>query len=121
MRVLVEAGRAMSSSLDYDLTLAAVADLVVPRVADWCSMELLDDAGGLRAVALAHADAGQLAFARAFRERRQPRPEQNAGLYNVIRTGRSELYAEITDAMLAPAREDPEVAAVLDKIALTSA
>ena len=43
-RFLAEASRRLSgSSLDYDLTLAAVAELAVPAIADHCVLRLADD------------------------------------------------------------------------------
>lgn len=43
-RFLAEASRRLSgSSLDYDLTLAAVAELAVPAIADRCELRLADD------------------------------------------------------------------------------
>ncbi|HEX9108771.1 MAG TPA: PAS domain-containing protein, partial [Longimicrobiales bacterium] len=40
VQYLSEAGAILSSSLDYEKTLAAVARLVVPELADWCGIEL---------------------------------------------------------------------------------
>ena len=46
-RFLAEAGAALASSLDYEDRLsAAVARLVVPRLADWCSVYVTDPAAG---------------------------------------------------------------------------
>ena len=46
---LAEAGEALSSSLEYEETLRLVARLAVPRLADWCAVELPDDARHARA------------------------------------------------------------------------
>ena len=54
-RFLAEAGAVLSSSLDYEQTLARIAELAVPRLADWCSVSL-PDGDRLRTVAVAHAD-----------------------------------------------------------------
>ena len=49
-RFLAEASRRLSgSSLDYELTLAAVAELAVPAIADRCVVRLADDDDGRRA------------------------------------------------------------------------
>ena len=40
---LAEAGRVLSSSLDYETTLRNFAHLAVPRVADWCAIDVLDE------------------------------------------------------------------------------
>jgi len=38
---LAEASAALSSSLDYETTLKAVAHLAVPAIADWCAVDIL--------------------------------------------------------------------------------
>lgn len=43
---LAEAGAVLSSSLEVDATLEKVAELARARLADWCLVELVDDAGG---------------------------------------------------------------------------
>jgi len=52
---LAEASRTLGSSLDYEETLARVARLAVPDIADSCTVHLTDD-GVLRLVATAHVD-----------------------------------------------------------------
>ena len=75
-RFLAEAGEALASSLDYELTLQRVAQLAVPGLADWCAVELPDERGGLEQVALAHADPARIEQARALRDRYPPDPER---------------------------------------------
>ena len=52
-RFLAEAAELLGSSLDYEETLRRVASLAVPRIADWASVELVDDAGDLVQLAVA--------------------------------------------------------------------
>ena len=63
LRLLDDAGRALASSLDYEATLQRVAWIAVPRLADWCFVDLIDAQGILRRVAVAHADPAQRALA----------------------------------------------------------
>ena len=60
---LAEAGWVLGSSLDYEQTLADVARLAVPHVADWCAVDIFVD-GKLQRLALEHADPLKLALAR---------------------------------------------------------
>jgi GAF domain-containing protein len=105
---LAEAGEALSSSLDYEETLQRVARLAVPRLADWCSVELPDDRGTLEQVALAHVDEARIELARAIRERYPPDPDAATGTYAVMRTGKAQLYPEIPESMLVQAAQDEE-------------
>jgi len=54
---LAEASSTLAASvLDLDTTLAHVVELAVPRLADGCAIQLVDDRGGRRTVAVAHVD-----------------------------------------------------------------
>ena len=57
----------LGSSLDYEQTLAGVARLAVPRVADWCAVDIFVD-GKLERLALEHADPLKLALARELEQ-----------------------------------------------------
>ena len=66
-RFLADAGWVLGSSLDYEQTLGDVARLAVPRVADWCAVDIFID-GKLERLALAHADPLKVALARELQE-----------------------------------------------------
>jgi serine phosphatase RsbU (regulator of sigma subunit) len=56
LRFLAEASAVLAGSLDYEVTLQRVVDLIVPRVAEMATIHLYDDDGELRRVALKHED-----------------------------------------------------------------
>ena len=62
-RFLAEAGWVLGSSLDYERTLSDVAQLAVPRIADWCAVDLFVG-GKLERLVLEHSDPLKLALAR---------------------------------------------------------
>jgi GAF domain-containing protein len=117
---LGEATAILASSLEYEATLAAVARLVVPRLADWCYVDLARDDGGVERVAVAHADPERVRWAEAVHRRYPPRPGAPAGPPHVIRTGRPEVAWEITDAALGAGVEDPEYLALMRGAGLRS-
>jgi len=116
---LAEASRILSSSLDYETTLDHVARLVVPHLADWCTVHVVDTEGVVRQVAVAHADPDKVKWARALQDRYPYDPDQPRGLPNVLRTGETELYPEITDAMLEQSARDPDHLAILREVGFT--
>src|SRR5262245_31109697 len=63
-RFLNEAARLLGESLDYPRTLASVAELAVPTLADWCIVDVVGSGGRLRRVALAYADPSKGELAR---------------------------------------------------------
>jgi len=104
-RFLVEAGAALAASLDYRQTLAAVAKLAVPRIADWARVDVIDD-GELRTVAVEHVDPRKVELAWELAKRYQERGDATQGPPKVLRTGQSELAAEIGEEQLAELATD---------------
>ena len=71
VRFLAEAGSVLSEQLDYDETLAAIARLAVPRIADWCIVDVVDGAE-IRRVAVAADDEEKQAALDELREHYPP-------------------------------------------------
>jgi PAS domain S-box-containing protein len=55
--LLAQAGEMLAGSLDIDTTLKSVARMIVPEVADWCVVFVVDGNGQLVREAIAHRDA----------------------------------------------------------------
>jgi len=108
LRFLVEASAILASSLDYNRTLENVAHAAVANIADWCAIDLARADGAIESAALAHIDPEKVRWAEELRARYPVDPNAPAGAPNVIRTGVSEFYPEITDAMLAAVAKNDE-------------
>jgi PAS domain S-box-containing protein len=119
-RFLAQAGSTLSSSLDYEETLQRVAQLVVPGLADWCAVDVVDASQRLHLVAVAHVDPDKVAFARELRQRYPPEPDEDTGLYGVLRSGRPELYPELPDELLEQGIEDREQLAMIRRLGMRS-
>lgn len=118
---LAEASSVLASSLDYETTLASVARLAVPYIADWCSVEMCDEGGGpIRQIAIAHVDPAKIALAHELRRRYPVYPETPGGLAEVIRTGEAKLIPEISDALLVQSARGPDHAEMLRALGLHS-
>jgi PAS domain S-box-containing protein len=120
-RFLAEAGQVLSSSLDYEATLAAVVQLAVPRLADWCAIEILQEGETLpRQLAVVHSDPAKAELARELRRRYPPDPAAPVGLMRVLRTGKPDLIPEISEALVRAHAQDPEHARLLLELGLRS-
>ena len=71
---LAEASAVLASSLDYEVTLAAVARLAVPQMADWCVVDMARRDGALNRLAVAHADPEKVAWAHELDGNTRPTP-----------------------------------------------
>jgi serine phosphatase RsbU (regulator of sigma subunit) len=119
-RFLAEAGASLSSSLDYRTTLAKMARLAVPYLADWCVVDILEEDGSLDRLAMAHRDQEKVALARELEERYPPDPDAQRGVAQVLRTGQSELVSEIPDSLVEEAARDAEHHEILQRLGLKS-
>jgi PAS domain S-box-containing protein len=120
-RFLAEAGEALATSLDVEATLANIARLAVPRLADWCVVHLVKEDGSVSQLAVAHVDPERVAWARWLQEQYPDDPDTDQGVVRVARTGLPEIFPEITDEMLVAAARDPEHLAILRLVGMTSA
>jgi PAS domain S-box-containing protein len=98
-RFIIEAGTTLGSSLDYRVTLAALAGMAVPRIADWSRIDILED-GKVRTIAVEHVDPKKVELALELARRYPEDPEAAQGPPLVFRTGESELVAEISEERL---------------------
>jgi len=115
---LAEASRVLSSSLDYEETLARVARLAVPGIADSCTVHLVDDAG-LRLVVTAHVDPDSEAI---LRERAvSGRPSTNPLLLGILESGEPVLLPALSDTSWEHLAQDPAELDVLRRLGVRSA
>ncbi|MBW4541614.1 MAG: GAF domain-containing protein [Myxacorys chilensis ATA2-1-KO14] len=117
---LGEVTMALASSLEYERTLASVADLVVPFFADWCAVDLLQDNQSIHRVAVAHCDAEKVNLAWEVYRRYPKQLAEAEGVSKVLRTGQAEIVAEIPDAILERLAQDAEHLSLLRELGLKS-
>jgi len=120
-RFLAEAGRILVSSLEPEKMLQAVAKLAVPVIADWCAIDLVDEDGMLRRLAVAHRDPAMVQWAQEIHRKYPPDLESRHGLGRVLREGKSLLYPRFDDDLLRKASRDEDHYQLLQKIGFCSA
>jgi PAS domain S-box-containing protein len=119
---LAEAAQVLTESLDYERTLARLAQLAVPRIADWFVIDFVaNDGAGPRPVAIAHPDPSKVSLVEYLHRRYPPDADALVGLPAVLRSGRAALYARIDDEFLNEAGLDHEYATLLRGLGLRSA
>jgi signal transduction histidine kinase len=111
-RFLAEASRVLASSLDVDTTLLSVARLAVPLLGDWCMFDVTAEQGGVRRVAVAHADPHRDAAARALAQLGPGDEAIPCGAPSALRSGALELTPAVSEADLARV-QDPRRRALL--------
>jgi PAS domain S-box-containing protein len=119
-RFLAEASTTLSSSLDYETTLATVARLAVPHFADWCGIDMADEEGTLRRLVVAHVDPAKIEWAHEIYQLYPPDPADPTGLYHILRTGEPQFYPDITDELLVAGARDEKHLEIMRQIGFRS-
>lgn len=107
-RLLIEASASLAASLDYQTTLETIAQLSVPRLADWCVVDVFEDDGSLHRLAVAHPDPAKVELARALSRRYTYDPNGLHPIMKALRTGLSQMASRVSDELLSAAYPDHE-------------
>jgi signal transduction histidine kinase len=117
---LSEASSVLASSLDYQETLRGVGRLAVPRLGDWCIIDVLEGNGGLHRVAVAHTDPAKNRLAEEL-VRFPPDPRSDMPIAVALRTGEPALIEDVSAAWLdGAAVRQPEYRELLRRMGLRS-
>ncbi|MDX2213433.1 MAG: response regulator [Oculatellaceae cyanobacterium bins.114] len=119
-RFLAESSNVLASSLDYQTTLTSIAELAVPALADWCSVHIQDDDSQTRRLVVTHVNPKKVVWAKELQQRYPYDPNEPRGVAEVIRTGKSEIYPEIPDALLVEAARDDDHLRLLREVGFSS-
>jgi PAS domain S-box-containing protein len=98
-RLLAEAGELLSS-LEDRTVLQRLAELVVPRLADWATVDLLSEMGAVERVAAVHGEPEKVALAFEIARRWPIDRDSHGGIGRVLRTGEPMLLAFMPDELL---------------------
>jgi GAF domain-containing protein len=108
---LAAVGEILSRSLNRERTVSKVARVTVHGVgvegeeikglADWCAVDLVQDDGSIHLAVVEHHDPSKVELAHTLRERHPVGPDDPIGVGHVLRTGRSELVADIDPRLIA--------------------
>ena len=97
---LVSAGEMLAASLDYEQTLRCLVEIVVPTLADVCSVHLLDDDGRFRRIASAGHTEGPAGLGEELTDHAVDAGERDGPMHRLLASGASLLGSPVTDEHL---------------------
>ena len=77
VELIAHTGEILNESLDYEATLQALTQIIVPAMADWCSVHVVEN-GEVHQVALHHRDPEKVRWAFELQEKFPPDPGRAA-------------------------------------------
>jgi PAS domain S-box-containing protein len=98
-RFLSEASHTLSGSLEYGEVLSRVTDLIVPRMADYCIVDIVGEEGEIRREAVVHSDPERQQRLERLQEF-PPSETESLGASRVLRTGEPELIPDVTEVWI---------------------
>jgi PAS domain S-box-containing protein len=117
---LAAASAELASSLDVTETLATVARLAVPAIADWAAVDMVARDGALQRLAVEHSDPARVALVREIERRYPPNPDAPRGVHHVLRTGEADFLPHISDELIDAVAQDAEHARLIRELGLRS-
>ncbi|MDZ7991817.1 MAG: PAS domain S-box protein [Nostoc sp. EfeVER01] len=107
LRYIAQISSLLSTSLDYEQTLEQIAKISVPQLADWCSVDILNEDSSIRRLPIAHADPSKAELAHKLQEYVTDYKGTSA-ITRVLQTGQSELISEVSDSLLVATTQNQE-------------
>ena len=95
LEFLTEATNILASPIDYSETLVNLSKMITPDIADWCAIDEVDEEGLLNRTVVSHIDPEKVRFAYELVRKYPPDISDPRGIYEVVRTRKSELYHQI--------------------------
>jgi two-component sensor histidine kinase len=123
LEFLAKVSAMLGASLDYETTLADLARLAVPFLADWCIVYLAEtdiEEGPVRRVAVSYANPANAALALDLQSSSAPDPGSRHPAVDAVRNGQPVLLPVMTDALLQAIATDERHLEVLRRMNLRS-
>ncbi|HEX8619700.1 MAG TPA: PAS domain-containing protein, partial [Thermoanaerobaculia bacterium] len=116
---LAEASALLTASLDPETILSRLAHLAVPRLADWCAIDVARENAPHERLIIAHPDQEKAAMITEV-DRNYRLPPELDPIVNVLTTGRSQFIEDIDPAYLATFARDERHAEIIRALAIKS-
>ncbi|AFY34389.1 PAS domain S-box protein [Calothrix sp. PCC 7507] len=117
---LVETSTLLAASLDYEVTLANVANLAVPTLADFCIVDIFRADNSIQQIAIATADPLKKQTLQELRRRYPPNTEQEHYFLPKLQQGQSVFYLQVSDSFLTELAQDEEHLQLLRSLGVRS-
>jgi signal transduction histidine kinase len=119
-RFLSNVSAVLSASFDYHATLATLAQLAVPELADWCMIDVAEEDGRIARLAAAHADPDRGPLLAVLRTDFPVHRGGAAPAAQALRTGKPVFVSNVTDDWLGEVTSGPEHAALVRALGVRS-
>lgn len=120
MAFLNTVSKELAGSLDYEITVHKLSQLIVPKMADWFAIDIVTAEGRFEQISVNHVNAEKVDWAKMWRKQNPPQLDDSNGVAKVIRTKKAEIYPEVTAEMMATVSKNQNQQELIEKIGICS-
>ncbi|WP_432492359.1 SpoIIE family protein phosphatase [Kineococcus gypseus] len=117
LRLIERVGEDLAATLDTEEAVGRLAQHLVPALADWCLVTLVDEQGGMRDIGSWHAEEAMRPVVGAYRRARLRGLGEHAPLYRALRTGRPVVVEHGATPLLVDVLGSDEARELLQRLA----
>jgi len=118
--VLNEVSNLLASPLDQHITLQEITHMLVPSLADYCRIAILDEQQQIRDITANHIEPEKIALVQALYEQYKDRASTSHGIQRLLANGKAELISVVSDEVLQTVADNPALVAVVTTLGLKS-
>ena len=107
-------------SFEDAITLQEVAKLIVPYLADYSRIAIINEDNDIQEITVNHTDPTRISLAEDLYEHYKNRPETTHGIQRILKTGKSELIETIDDTVLGAVKDNKKLIKTIKQIGLKS-
>gem|GEM_PF-1889389 len=110
----------LGESIEYKTTLKNISKLLVPYLADYIRISLVDDANTLEDVVAYHVDPKQLLLVKKLYAAYKDRTDTKHGVNHILTSGKSEIIEKVTSQTAAYLKHNTIIQEIMKALHLTS-
>lgn len=108
------------ASFDHHITLQEIAQLIVPYIADYCRIAIVDEDLHVKEITVNHTDPTKVSLAEDLYTSYKDLPQSTYGVPSLLKKGKSEIISELNDKVLQKFKTSKKVLKIVKQIGLKS-
>jgi PAS domain S-box-containing protein len=117
---LEQVSETLFTSFDKFLTLQKVAQLIVPSLADYCRIAIVNGSKDIQEIAVSHKDPTKAELASSLYDSYKNRPENTHGVHKILASGKAEMISRIDKQVFDSVKENKKLIQLMKDLGLTS-
>jgi PAS domain S-box-containing protein len=118
--VLDKVSKLMMKSINHQIALGEIIQMLVPAIADYCRLALIDEHKEIKELAVTHKDPDKVTLTQNLFDTYIGNPNTTHGVQKILQTGKAELISHVDDKILKTVKNDPALVKIVKSLNLQS-